>query len=80
MLNAIVIPHQHIPSIYCWLHLCKIWNVGTFYDYVVSSSIFYGVVCWSRSISAACRKKLDTLIKKAKSIVKLLVKKFHPCR
>ena len=39
----------------------------SFYDSVVASAIFYGVVCWSSSISAADRRRLDKLIKKAGS-------------
>ena len=39
----------------------------SFYDSVVASAIFYGVVCWSSSISAADRKRLDKLIKRASS-------------
>ena len=42
----------------------------TFYDSVVASAIFYGVVCWSSSISAAGRKRLDKLIKEASSILR----------
>ena len=41
----------------------------SFYDSVVASAIFYGVVCWSSSISAADRRRLDKLIKKASSIL-----------
>ncbi|KAI4878183.1 hypothetical protein NFI96_009370 [Prochilodus magdalenae] len=33
----------------------------TFFDTVVASAIFYGVVCWGSSISTADRKKLDKL-------------------
>ena len=40
----------------------------SFYDSVVASAIFYGVVCWSSSISTAGRKRLDKLIKKASSV------------
>ena len=40
----------------------------SFYDSVVVSAIFYRVVCWSSSISAADRRRLDKLIKKASSI------------
>ena len=36
----------------------------SFYDSVVASTIFYEV-CWSSSISAAGRKQVDELIKKA---------------
>ena len=38
----------------------------SFYDSVVASAIFYGVVCWSSSISAVDRMRL---IKKASSIL-----------
>ena len=41
----------------------------TFYDSVVASAIFYGVVCWGSSITAADRKRLDKLIKKASSVL-----------
>ena len=36
---------------------------------VVASAIFYGVVCWSSNISAADRRRLDKLNKKASSIL-----------
>ncbi|KAI5106856.1 hypothetical protein C0J45_2494 [Silurus meridionalis] len=39
----------------------------TFFDSVVASAIFYGVVCWGSSISTADRKRLDKLIRKASS-------------
>ena len=35
----------------------------SFYDSVVSSAVFYGVVCWSSSISTTGRKRLDKTIK-----------------
>ncbi|XP_049902554.1 uncharacterized protein LOC126391694 [Epinephelus moara] len=41
----------------------------TFFDTVVASAIFYGVVCWGSSVSAADRKRLDKLIKKASSVL-----------
>lgn len=41
----------------------------TFFDTVVASAIFSGVVCWSSSISTADRKKLDKIIKKASSVL-----------
>ncbi|KAM8738428.1 uncharacterized protein AB9X84_020913 [Acanthopagrus schlegelii] len=41
----------------------------SFYDSVVASAIFYGVVCWSSSISAADRRRLDNLMKKASCIL-----------
>ena len=43
--------------------------LNTFYDSVVASAIFYEIVCWSSSISAAGRKRLDKLIEKASSIL-----------
>ena len=39
----------------------------SFYDSVVASAIFYGVVCWSSSISAANRREHDKVIKKVPS-------------
>uniref|UniRef100_A0A669BD36 Reverse transcriptase domain-containing protein n=1 Tax=Oreochromis niloticus TaxID=8128 RepID=A0A669BD36_ORENI len=39
----------------------------TFYDSVVASAIFYGVVCWGGSISAGDRKRLNRLIRRASS-------------
>ncbi|KAI5103643.1 gastrula zinc finger protein XlCGF28.1-like [Silurus meridionalis] len=41
----------------------------TFFDSVVASAIFYGVVCWGSSISTADRKRLDKLIRKASSVL-----------
>ncbi|CAI5669586.1 unnamed protein product [Oreochromis niloticus] len=41
----------------------------TFYDSVVASVIFYSVVCWSSGLSAAERKRLDKLIRKASSVL-----------
>ena len=41
----------------------------TVYDSVVASTIFYEVVCLSSSISAADRRRLDELIKKASCIL-----------
>ena len=41
----------------------------SFYVSVVESVIFYEAVCWSSSISAADRRRLDKLIKKAISIL-----------
>ncbi|CAM4584620.1 unnamed protein product [Leuciscus chuanchicus] len=40
-----------------------------FFDSVVASAIFYGVVCWGSSISTADRKRLDKLIRKASSVL-----------
>ena len=42
----------------------------SFYVSVVASAIFYEVVCWSSSTSAAGRKGLDKLIKMASSILR----------
>ncbi|KAI4888458.1 hypothetical protein NFI96_007525 [Prochilodus magdalenae] len=41
----------------------------TFFDTVVASAIFYGVVCWGSSISTADRKRLDKLLKRAGSVL-----------
>ncbi|XP_076744780.1 uncharacterized protein LOC143420432 isoform X3 [Maylandia zebra] len=41
----------------------------TFYDSVVASAIFYGVVCWGGSISAGDRKRLNRLIRRASSVL-----------
>ena len=41
----------------------------SFYDSVAASAIFYRVVCWSSGISAADRRRIDLLIKKASSIL-----------
>lgn len=41
----------------------------SFFDSVVASAIFYGVVCWGSSISTADRKRLDKLIRKASSVL-----------
>ena len=41
----------------------------TFYDSVVASAIFYGVACWGSSISAADRKRLNRLVRKASSVL-----------
>ena len=41
----------------------------TFYDTVVASAIFYGLVCWGSGVSVADRKRLDGLIKKASSVL-----------
>ena len=49
------------------LFLTQVKHFGSFYFYLnqVFWFFFYGVVCWSCSISAAGRKRLDKLIKKA---------------
>ncbi|KAL3987642.1 hypothetical protein ACER0C_014757 [Sarotherodon galilaeus] len=41
----------------------------TFYDSVVASDIFYGVVCWGGNISAGDRKRLTRLIRRASSVL-----------
>ncbi|KAM9317524.1 uncharacterized protein KZ484_021968 [Pholidichthys leucotaenia] len=41
----------------------------TFYDMVVASAITFGVVCWDNGITAADRKRLNKLIKKARSVL-----------
>lgn len=41
----------------------------TFYDAVVASAIFYGVVCWGSGISARDRKRLNRLVQKASSVL-----------
>ncbi|KAI4895189.1 hypothetical protein NFI96_023720 [Prochilodus magdalenae] len=41
----------------------------TFFDAVVASAIFYGVVCWGSSISTADRKRLNKIIKKSSSVL-----------
>ena len=40
----------------------------SFCDSAVASAIFYGVVCWRSSISAADRRRFEKLIKKPSSI------------
>ena len=45
----------------------------SFYDSVVASAIFYGVVCWNCSTSAADRRRLDKLIKEASSTLGCLL-------
>ncbi|XP_051920057.1 uncharacterized protein LOC127599886 [Hippocampus zosterae] len=41
----------------------------TFYNSVVASAIYYGIVCWSGSISARDRKRLERLVRKASSVL-----------
>ncbi|TWW65078.1 hypothetical protein D4764_22G0007250 [Takifugu flavidus] len=41
----------------------------TFYDSVVGSAIFYGIVCWSSSIRDRDRKRMDRLVRRASSIL-----------
>ena len=36
---------------------------------MVASAIFFGVVCWNSSITAADRKRLNKLIKRASSVL-----------
>jgi len=44
----------------------------TFFDSVVASAIFYGVVFWSSSMAAADKKRLNKLLKKASSVLGVL--------
>ncbi|TWW80116.1 hypothetical protein D4764_10G0011460, partial [Takifugu flavidus] len=39
----------------------------TFYDSVVGSAIFYGIVCWSSSITDRDRKRMDRVVRRASS-------------
>ncbi|TWW67098.1 hypothetical protein D4764_02G0001390 [Takifugu flavidus] len=41
----------------------------TFYDSVVGSAIFYGIVCWSNSITYRDRKRMDRLVRRASSVL-----------
>ncbi|TWW62632.1 hypothetical protein D4764_04G0012790 [Takifugu flavidus] len=41
----------------------------TFYDSVVGSAIFYGIVCWSSSITDRYRKRMDRLVRRASSVL-----------
>ncbi|TWW69303.1 putative RNA-directed DNA polymerase from transposon BS [Takifugu flavidus] len=41
----------------------------TFYDSVVGSAIFYGIVCWSSSITDRDRKRMDRLVRRANSVL-----------
>ncbi|TWW72645.1 hypothetical protein D4764_15G0000390 [Takifugu flavidus] len=41
----------------------------TFYDSVVGSAIFYGIVCWSISITDRDRKRMDRLVRRASSVL-----------
>ncbi|TWW62388.1 hypothetical protein D4764_04G0010350 [Takifugu flavidus] len=41
----------------------------TFYDSVVGSAIFYGIVCWSSSITDRNRKRMDRLVRRASSVL-----------
>ncbi|TWW63624.1 hypothetical protein D4764_03G0006320 [Takifugu flavidus] len=40
----------------------------TFYDSVVGSAIFYGIVCWSSSITDRDRKRMDRLVRRTSSV------------
>ncbi|TWW71601.1 RNA-directed DNA polymerase from mobile element jockey [Takifugu flavidus] len=41
----------------------------TFYDSVVGSAIFYGIVCWSSSITDRDRKRMDRLVRRASYVL-----------
>ena len=41
----------------------------TFYDSVVASAIHYGITCWSGSISARDRERLEQLVRRASSVL-----------
>ncbi|TWW55971.1 hypothetical protein D4764_09G0010210 [Takifugu flavidus] len=41
----------------------------TFYDSVVGSALFYGIVCWSSSITDRDRKRMDRLVRRASSVL-----------
>ncbi|TWW80173.1 hypothetical protein D4764_10G0012030 [Takifugu flavidus] len=41
----------------------------TFYDSVVGSAIFYGIVCWSSSITDRDRRRMDRLVRRASSVL-----------
>ncbi|TWW73515.1 RNA-directed DNA polymerase from mobile element jockey [Takifugu flavidus] len=41
----------------------------TFYDSVVGSAIFYGIVYWSSSITDRDRKRMDRLVRRASSVL-----------
>ncbi|TWW81279.1 hypothetical protein D4764_01G0010940 [Takifugu flavidus] len=41
----------------------------TFYDSVLGSAIFYGIVCWSSSITDRDRKRMDRLVRRASSVL-----------
>ncbi|TWW74415.1 hypothetical protein D4764_14G0004180, partial [Takifugu flavidus] len=45
----------------------------TFYDSVVGSAIFYGMVCWSSSITDRDRKRMDRLVRRASSVLGCLL-------
>ncbi|KAI3369235.1 hypothetical protein L3Q82_007782 [Scortum barcoo] len=41
----------------------------TFYDSVVASAIFYGIVCWASSIIDRDRRRIDRLVRRASSVL-----------
>ncbi|KAI3358763.1 hypothetical protein L3Q82_014726, partial [Scortum barcoo] len=41
----------------------------TFYDSVVASVIFYGIVCWASSITDRDRRRMDRLVRKVSSVL-----------
>ncbi|TWW76569.1 hypothetical protein D4764_13G0012310 [Takifugu flavidus] len=41
----------------------------TFYDSVVGSAIFHGIVCWSSSIMVRDRRRMDRLVRRASSVL-----------
>ncbi|KAI3367990.1 hypothetical protein L3Q82_026817, partial [Scortum barcoo] len=41
----------------------------TFYDSVVASAIFYGIVCWASSITDRDRRRMDRLVRRASSVL-----------
>ncbi|TWW54288.1 hypothetical protein D4764_0227710 [Takifugu flavidus] len=41
----------------------------TFYESGVGSAIFYGIVCWSSSITHRDRKRMDRLVRRASSVL-----------
>ncbi|KAI3371819.1 hypothetical protein L3Q82_024371 [Scortum barcoo] len=41
----------------------------TFYDSVVASAIFYGIVCWVSSITDKDRRRMDRLVRRASSVL-----------
>ncbi|KAI3363490.1 hypothetical protein L3Q82_011581 [Scortum barcoo] len=50
------------------------WSAGTtplrtFYDSVVASAIFYGIVCWASSITDRDRRRMDRLVRRASSVL-----------
>ncbi|KAI3373864.1 hypothetical protein L3Q82_021975 [Scortum barcoo] len=42
---------------------------GPFYDSVVASAIFYGIVCWASSITDRDRRRMDRLVRRASSVL-----------